>query len=389
VLDTIGGRDLGLGDDVPYVESAWEQVDRLERPVGDDLAEAFFHLARIEEREAGPRDSHGRFPRPASCLDPFDPPLERLRRRLGLEPPRWGSARFAIALTHDVDTPWRWTRPGVRGAARRLRDHAGAGRAAPALREARALAKVPVHRLRGTDPNWAFERMLRIVQTRGAASTFYVMAGHHHPADGASPRTYDRVRERLVDSIRAGGGEIGLHGSYMAAEQPELLQEEKERLEAIAGTVRGHRFHYLRVDPHSNLRELDRLGFVYDASLGFADGPGFRAGIAHPFRPWDFATERPLKLIEVPLAVMDATLAEERYLGLSASEAEPVLERLLLYAAEHGGGFSVLWHNDRFDPPTARGWDGLFVRFVDAVRHHGGVCVSAETLAEEAAAWLS
>ena len=48
----------------------------------------------------------------------------------------------------------------------------------------------------------------------------------------------------------------------------------------------------------------------------------------------------------------------------------------------------MLWHNDRFDPGTSRGWDRRFLRFVDAVRVSGGVCVSASELADEAAAWL-
>jgi len=93
VLDTIGARELGFGDDVPYGAEAWEQVERGERPEGDHLAEAFFHLARVEERN-GARDEHDRFRAASSCLDPLDPPLERLRAQLGVEPPRWGGARF-------------------------------------------------------------------------------------------------------------------------------------------------------------------------------------------------------------------------------------------------------------------------------------------------------
>ena len=57
--------------------------------------------------------------------------------------------------------------------------------------------------------------------------------------------------------------------------------------------------------------------------------PGFRAGIARPFRPWDVARDEPLDLVEVPLAAMDATLAEERYLGLNPKQAWPRLEWLL------------------------------------------------------------
>ncbi len=387
VLDTLGARELGFGDDVPYRAESWERIDRGERPVGDDLAEAFFHLARLEERGAA-RDRHGRFAAASSCLDPLDPPLERLRARLGVEPPRWSGARFAIALSHDVDTPWRWTRIGVRGAAARLKSHARSGRGVAALREARALTGVPAHKLRRTDPNWSFERIMRVEGSRLARSTFFLMAGHRHPADGASPDAYERLRPRLVETILAGGGEIGLHGSYTSADDGDRLAREKHRLEELAGTVRGHRYHYLRVDPHANLAEVARAGLVYDSSLGFADAPGFRAGIAHPFRPWDVQREAPLDLVEIPLAAMDVTFSEEQYLGLSASAAERRLLDLVDWAAAHGGGFSVLWHTDRYDPATARGWDRLYLRVMDAVRLRGGVCLPAGELAEEAAAWL-
>ena len=85
---------------------------------------------------------------------------------------------------------------------------------------------------------------------------------------------------------------------------------------------------------------------------------------------------------------MDATLAEDRYLGLTAAAAERHVLDLVGFAAAHGGGFSVLWHNDRFDPATSRGWDRLYLRLIDAVHAAGGVCLSAGELAAEAGAWL-
>jgi peptidoglycan/xylan/chitin deacetylase (PgdA/CDA1 family) len=387
VLDTIGGADLRLGDDLPYRPEAWERVDRGELPEGDDLAAAFFHLARIEERGA-PRDRHGRFFASSSCLDPLDPPLERLRRELGLPMPWYGTARFVVALTHDVDVPWRWTRIGVRGAAARLKGHALARRAGPAAHEARALARVPVHKLRGSDPNWRFAEIVGEEREHGARSTFYVMAGHGHRADGAAPEAYDRLRPRVVESIVEAGAEVGLHGSYLAAEDLERLARERAVLAQLDGPLLGHRYHYLRVDPHRNLVPLQRIGFHYDTSLAFPDALGFRAGIAHPFRPWDFERNAPADLVEVPLAVMDATLAEERYEGLSAAAAKRPIFALLDWAAEHGGGFSILWHPERFDPPSARGWDRLYFEVIDAVRERGGVCVSARELAGTAADWL-
>ena len=384
VLDSVGARELGFGDDVPYRPEGWAAVDRLERPSGDDLAAAFFDLSRLEERPA-PRDEHGRVPSTSSCLDPLHPPLERLRRRLGIPPQRWDGARFAVALTHDVDSPWRWTRVGVRSAAARLKGHAAAGRLGSALREARGLAELPLHKARGTDPNWRFVTICDEERRRDASSTFFVLAGHRDPHDGAAPETYEQLRPRLVETIRSAGGEIGLHGSYTTAITPARLAEERDRLVELAGPVAGHRYHYLHFDPLQHLVAVDRL-FRYDTSLGFADGIGFRAGIARPFHPWDFEAERPLDLVEVPLAVMDVTLAEERYLGLSPEAAWPLLERLLDQAADHGAGFAVLWHPDRFDPATSAGWNRLYYRFIEAVAERGGRCMSAGELVET---WLN
>ena len=380
VLDTLGAGHVRLGEDLPYREEAWERVDRGELPEGDELAAAFFHLARIEERD-GPRDPHGRFLAASSCLDPRDPPLERLRRDLGVAPPRYRDARFAVALTHDVDVPWRWTRIGMLGAAARLKGHALARRTEPALHEARALARVPLHRVRGTDPNWRFAEVVAEERDHDARSTFFVMAGHGHRADGAAPESYERLRPRLVETLVQLGAEIGLHGSYLAAEDLERLAHERALLAQLDGPLLGQRYHYLRVDPIRNLAPLAGIGFGYDTTLGFPDALGFRSGIAHPFRPWDHESDRPADLVEVPLAVMDATLAEERYAGLSADAARPRIFALLDWAAEQGGGFSILWHPERFDPQSARGWDRLYFEVIDAVRERGGICVSAGDLA--------
>lgn len=387
MLDSIGGREVGFGDDLPYRAEAWEQVDRGERPSGDEVAEAFFHLARVEERDAG-RDEHDRFRASSSALDPLDPPVERLRRKLKLEPPRWRGARFAVALTHDVDTPWKWTQLGLHGGAARLKAAARARRARAAVREARALVAAPLHRFRGTDPYWSFETILEDERRVGASSTFFVMTAHDHPFDGPAGPAYERLRPRLVETLVSRGAEIGLHGSYSAADRADRLAAEKRKLEALAGPVRGQRYHFLRLDPHSNLGALDSLDFLYDSTLGFADQPGFRAGIAQPFRPWDFDREQPLRLVEIPVAAMDVTLAEERYLNLTALEASPRLGALVDWAAAHGGGFAVLWHSERWDSAAYPGWDRLYRRFMEYVRARGGVCVSAGELAEEADAWL-
>ena len=388
VLDTIGAREVGFGDDVPYRAEAWEQVDRGERPAGDDLAEAFFHLARVEERN-GARDEHDRFRAASSCLDPLDPPLERLRSKLSVEPPSWGGAPFAVALTHDVDVPWKWTRKGVKGAAARAKSDLLNGRVHAGLRELHGLAGAAVHKATGTDPYWSFDRILEDERRCGASSTFFLLADHAHEHDGAAVESYERLRPRLVETLQDAEAEVGLHGSYSAADDAGRIAREKQRLEELSGPVQGQRYHYLRIDPHRNLGSLEAAGFEYDSSLGFGDAVGFRAGIAHPFRPWDFERDEPHDLVEVPLAAMDVTLSAERYLALGVDEAEKRLMSLLDWAAEHGGGFAVLWHSEQYDSALLPGWDRLYRRVMEGVRSRGGACMRAGALAEEAREWLS
>src|SRR5439155_11949999 len=144
--------------------------------------------------------------------------LERLRRPLRLYSPSCDGARFLVALTHDVDSVRRWTRIGLRGAAARLKDDVLARDLGAARREATGLALAPVHRLRGTDPNWRFEQIVAEERRRGArGSTFYVFGGYSDVHDGASPETYERLRPRLVETLAGVDAEVGLHGSYGAA----------------------------------------------------------------------------------------------------------------------------------------------------------------------------
>jgi hypothetical protein len=253
-----------------------------------------------------------------------------------------------------------------------------AGRRGDAAHEALALAAAPVRRARGTDPNWSYERIAAIERAHGGRSTYFVMAGHHVPADGPDPVAYDRLRPAIVAQVAAQGDEVGLHPSYTASQHTERIGEERARLAELTGVpVAGVRFHYLRHDTHATLPELDRIGFGYDSSQGYGDAIGLRAGLSFPYRPYDLAAERPLDLVELPLAVMDATLAEERYLGLSPAAGLEHTIALLERVAEIGGTVSILWHTDRFSREYARGWDRVYDSVLEWVAGRGGRLVTA------------
>ena len=78
--------------------------------------------------------------------------------------------------------------------------------------------------------------------------------------------------------MRAAGGEVGLHGSFAAADDPAALAAELASLRAEAGPVEGVRFHYLRFRYHETVRALERAGVAYDSSLAFSEAPGLRRG---------------------------------------------------------------------------------------------------------------
>jgi peptidoglycan/xylan/chitin deacetylase (PgdA/CDA1 family) len=344
----------------------------------DPVASAFWHLSRYEER-GGARDEHGRFPASAALADPERPVVDSILRGFREHVGDRGTTPFTVALTHDVDIPWRWSRPqALRGAAARARAAARERRTRDVVAEATGLAATPIRKLTRTDPNWSYERIAEIERAHGGRSTYFVMAGHGHAADGPDPAAYDRLRPAIVAQIAAQGDEVGLHPSYLTSERPDLLAAERERLEALTGDrVPGLRFHYLRHDTHATLPELEGLGFAYDSSQGYGDAIGLRAGFSFPYRPFHLAQRRPLDLVELPMAVMDATLAEPRYLGLAPRAGLERTLRLLERVADIGGTVAILWHTDRFSREYARGWDRVYADVLEWVAARGGRLVTA------------
>ena len=264
--------------------------------------------------------------------------------------------RFAVALTHDVDNVWRWTPRGFAATGYR------AARAAlrtdwPALgRELGDLCQwLTVHLPRGSDPHWTFASIMAGEDARGAGSSFFVIARHSHPRDGVQPRTYRRRIPAALALLRAGGREVGLHGNDRDRLAADLLDADRRDLEHRAGApVDGVRYHYLRCLYHETLPLVETAGFAYDSSLAFAEHEGFRCGASFPFHPYHLGEERPLRVLEVPLALMDTGLQGPQYRDLPAAAAERVALEILERVRRAGGGVAVLWHNVRFDRRTGR-----------------------------------
>ena len=123
-----------------------------------------------------------------------------------------------------------------------------------------------------------------------------------------------------MSAVRAGGHEIGLHGSFATSEEPRLFAEQRARLATLTGsTVEGVRQHYLRMRPGTTPRDMADAGFVYDSTAGFADRNGFRLGVADLLPAWDDAHNAALPLDEVPFTWMDRALS--KYRGIERPDA--------------------------------------------------------------------
>lgn len=149
---------------------------------------------------------------------------------------------------------------------------------------------------------------------------------------------------------------IGLHPSYKSDGIFTRIQEEKKRLENILNKpVENSRQHFLKMKLPITYRSLIKSGFKNDFTLGFADIPGFRAGIARPFPWFDLKNNTETELILHPFTYMDGTLNE--YQGLSISEAKDKVDKLASEVSNYGGDLIAIWHNETIgDYGKWEGW---------------------------------
>jgi hypothetical protein len=320
------------------------------------LDEVFALLTLEHEREAE-LDQHGR---PLPPERPPGPRLAEIAAGLGLgRRGHTGGERFLIALTHDFDLLGAG---GFETSLRRL----ARGR----VREGSALL---LDALLRRDP--AFPKL-------GPRSTCFFLVRQEAPQDGYPERYRPALRGALARAA-AEGRELALHASYRAPEQAGAVADEAALLrEASANAVlpAGLRHHYLRSAPERLAAELREAGLRYDSSIGWPSQPGLRAGTPYPYRLWDPERREP-GAWELPLVLMDATLAEERYLGLDAGAAYEPAVAALEPVAEHGGAVAILWHPPSHHPRLSSGYDRLYRRLLEWIESRGGrTGTAAETL---------
>ena len=269
-------------------------------------------------------------------------------------------SRFALFLSHDIDL---WKKRTVRQFVKEI------------LRSGkppRTLGEVFRTFFTGPDP-WALGPIADLEAQRGMHSTFYILAGrptrhlHGEQIVNGYPVLKRTVR-RAVRALDRAGWEIGLHGSFDSHRSAASLEAERKDLERLVGKpVVGTRQHFLRFERPGTWRRQAEAGLCYDASLGYHDLDGYRAGFSFPFRPFD---GEPLPLLALPLIVMDGALYEHQH--LDSKDAWPRVRHYLERTRRDGAMLSLLWHNTPFCDLDAPGYRGVYERALDWAREHNG-----------------
>jgi hypothetical protein len=118
--------------------------------------------------------------------------------------------------------------------------------------------------------------------------------------------------------------------------------------------------HWLLMDKQTP-QALEAAGYNYDATAGYNELPGYRAGTTQVYRP-PGATQ----LLELPLHIQDGALFYAKRLDLTDTDAWRLCHNMIEHAASAGGVLTLLWH-DRSHGPE-RFWGDFYCRLLGELR---------------------
>jgi hypothetical protein len=223
---------------------------------------------------------------------------------------------FAICLTHDVDNIER-----ALGHVLKTRSRFKAG---DLINDVVGIASL-------------YDNVDEIAKREGGMgfrSSFYFLTSNY-PLEEIATR---------IKKLRDKGWDIGLHGDFGTHDSPDKMREAVEVFSTELGfSPRGVREHFLKFSHGTTWEIMENAGFDYDTTVGLNDRLGFKLGLATPFHPptkdW-----RPMRLLEIPLILMDTTLWG--YLKRDETAGLNDIRGILSKVQEVGGLFTLLWHQE-------------------------------------------
>lgn len=332
----------------------------------DLLAATFYMVSRYEEYLPHRKDAHGRFCHTDSLAyragflqrPVVDLWANLLRCQLEQRFPNHPlpQRHFVFEPTVDIDAAFCYRGKGFwRSVIGFSRDLFGAHDTYAALHRWRVL------RGKEEDPFNTFDFLLDLKSRHPKADLlFFALMADYGPYDKSishHSREFCQLLKHLADYVK-----VGIHTSYASYDEPARIDMEMKRLHNVLHhPIVRNRAHFLRLSLPHTYRELLRHGIRHDYTMGYADHPGFRAGISVPYPFYDLEQNTETQLIIHPFCLMDVTL--HKTLQMSNSESLDLFCRMIDDVASVQGTFSAIFHNQYLcDLFGWQGWRDTFAR---------------------------
>jgi hypothetical protein len=332
----------------------------------DVFAASFFMLSRYEEYLPFASDVHGRFKGERSLayrngflhLPVVDLWAGLLAKKLSANFPeiQIQSKIYRALLTVDVDQAYAFRGRGfLRSIGGFVKDFSSTG-TSPRPRFRALLGK-------DEDPYDLFAYLQEQIKKNNCEALYFFPVGDPGDHDH-NPSFRDSNYRSLVCRHDTESGS-GIHFSYQSSGRKDVLSVEIARYKSITGHhAERCRQHWLLLRMPYTYRTFIEAGIRFDYTMGFVDEPGFRAGIARPFRFYDLLKEETTNLTVVPFQLMDGTLRQ--YKNMSPEMAIKETERLINITRDVGGQFVSIWHNTSLTEKS--GWEGWKNVFEETLR---------------------
>jgi peptidoglycan/xylan/chitin deacetylase (PgdA/CDA1 family) len=305
-------------------------------------------------------------------------------------PPLPAGGKFFACLTHDVDNA------GIRN---HKVDYTLAGFIYRALvlspirffkseysiamlaRNLSAVAALPLVHLGLLPDFWCtFKEYLKLEKNSQSTFFFVPFKGKEGKTQNGSAPRIRAVKYEVSDLkddikfILDKGNEIGVHGidSWIDADSG---KDEIIKIQKLTGQAEiGVRMHWLYFSPDSPV-VLEKAGYSFDATSGYNECIGFKAGTLQVFQP-----QNVINLLELPMHIMDTALFYPDRMNLRASEGLQAIKDCLKKAVEHGGVLTLNWHDRSIAPE--RLWDWAYVEALQELHNQGARFLTAGGVVE-------
>lgn len=318
------------------VDGVWFPYSTEKGP--DYIVSSFFYYAQYETVISDKKDSFGRFLYSHSLykqaysfpyVDEYRKHFVFYLKTKGIHEIRpWGTAEFALFLSHDVDGLFKYRSCFLSLAKIILKPS-----------KFKLFEMIQSKLNKENDPYYAGVKLLTQFSRKfGFKSTFFFISKRRSNIDDFYSFDSKDVK-KLLKQIINDNFEIGMHGSSKSTLS---LNNFTEELRLFPTSVLGNRQHYLIFNPEHQASLYSSTELVYDSSISFPDFVGFRCGTTLPFLLFDYKVGARSNVWEIPFYFMDVTL--KNYLKVPPMKALEEIRKVLLIVQQKKGVFSFNWH---------------------------------------------